>query len=66
MICALVNLALGFMLCFVNVMSGIYEILLVMILFCSISSINYCCLAFYMIYITMGWVNNVCIVGLVI
>ena len=54
------------MYCFVNVMSGIYEIITVSFLFCSIASVNYCCLAFYMIYITMNWLSNVCSVGLII
>lgn len=55
LICGIINFALAFMLCFVNVLSGIYEMINVSILFCSISSVNYCCLSLYMIYITMFW-----------
>ena len=35
-------------------------------LLCATSSFNYCCLAFYMIYITMNWLSYVCTVGLII
>lgn len=63
---AICNFALAFMYCFVSIMSGIYEMITVAILACSISSMNYCCLAMYMIYITLNWITNVCNIGLII
>ncbi len=63
---AIVNFILAFMLCFVNALSGIYEMITVSFLACSIASVNFCCLALYMIYITMNWINYVCTVGLLI
>jgi hypothetical protein len=66
LVCAVLNFALAFMLCFVSIMSGIYEMITVSFLFCATSSFNFCCLAFYMIYITMNWLSYVCTVGLII
>jgi hypothetical protein len=63
---AVINFALAFMYCFVNLLGGFYEFIVVAILGCSISSMNYCCLAMYMIYITLNWITNVCSVGLII
>lgn len=63
---AIMNFILAFMLCFVSVMSGIYEMITVSFLACSIASVNFCCLAMYMIYITMNWIHYVCQVGLLI
>ena len=40
--------------------------IVVAILACSISSMNYCCLAMYMIYIVLNWITNVCNIGLII
>ena len=63
---AICNLILAIMYCFVSFFNGMYELIVVAILGCSISSMNYCCLALYMIYITMNWITNVCNIGLII
>ena len=66
MVCCAFNVILGFMYCWVSVMTGIYSMITASFLACSIASVNYCCLAMYMIYITMGWFTNVCTIGLLI
>lgn len=66
MVCGFVQLALGIMLCFCNVMSGIYELIDVAILFCSLAQMNFCCLTFYMVYITINFFSFVNIIGLCI
>ena len=61
---AVINFILAFMLCFINAYSGIMEMILVSFLACSIASVNFCCLTFYMIYITLNWISYVSTVGL--
>jgi hypothetical protein len=63
MVCGFVHLALAIMLCFCNVMSGIYELIDVAILFCSLAQMNFCCLTFYMVYITINFFSFVNIIG---
>lgn len=63
MVCGFVQLALAIMLCFCNVMSGIYELMDVAILFCSLAQMNFCCLTFYMVYITINFFSFVNIIG---
>jgi hypothetical protein len=63
MVCGFVQLALAIMLCFCNVMSGIYELIDVAILFCSLAQMNFCCLTFYMVYITINFFSFVNIIG---
>ena len=57
---------LVFMQCFVDVWQGMNNMILVLMVACVISNMNHCCLAMYMIYITLGFLNNICWVGLVI
>ena len=64
-ICAAVQFALGIMMFFVDWYNGFYQIMLCLMLGCAIAQMNYCCVAFYMLYITMSWVTNVCRIGLV-
>jgi hypothetical protein len=66
MICGFVHLALSIMLCFVNFMSGIYELIDVAILFCALAQMNFCCLTFYMVYISINFFTYFNIIGLVI
>ena len=66
MVCGFIHLTLSIMLCFVNFMSGIYELIDVAILFCSLAQMNFCCLTFYMVYITINFFTYVNIIGLVI
>ena len=53
MICGFVHLALAIMYCFISVMSGIYELIDVAILFCALAQMNFCCLIIYIIQITI-------------
>ncbi len=62
----IVQLALAIMLCWVNIMSGIYEMIDVAILFCALAQMNFCCLTFYIVYITINFFTYVNIIGLVI
>ena len=50
-----VHLALAIMYLFSSMMAGLYEVIIVAVLFCSIASVNFCCLTMYMIYITMNF-----------
>ena len=61
-----IHLALAIMYCFVAFMPGIYELVIVSILFCSIASVNFCCLTLYMIYIAMNIFTSVSMLGLAI
>jgi hypothetical protein len=63
---AIFNAALVFVQCFADLTSGLYNMILVMILFCTVSNMNFCCLAMYMVYITLNWLQLVCQVGLII
>ena len=54
------------MLFWINIMSGIYELIDVSILFCSLAQMNFCCLTFYIVYITINFFTYVNIIGLVI
>ena len=53
MICGFVHLALAIMYCFISIMSGIYMLIDVAILFCALAQMNYCCLIIYIIQITV-------------
>ena len=66
MVMGFIHLALAIMYCFVNPMQGIYEIVIVSILFCSIASVNFCCLTMYMIYIAMNVFTYISYIGLAI
>ena len=61
-----VHLALTFMMLFLSVMSGITELITVLILFCATSKANFCYLLFYMYFIMFAWVTDFAMVGLVI
>ena len=66
MILGIIHLVLAIMYCFCNTQSGIYELVIVSILFCSIASVNFCCLMMYMIYISMNFFTFLSTIGLVI
>ena len=55
MIIGFIHLALAIMYCFILPMNGIYEIIDVMILFCALAQMNYCCLIIYLINITINF-----------
>ena len=55
MIIGFIHLALAICYCFVLPMNGIYEIIDVMILFCALAQMNYCCLIIYLINITINF-----------
>ena len=61
--CGFVHLLLAIMYIFVNMRNGIYELVLVGILFCSISSVNYCCLMMYIVYVAINTFTLVSMVG---
>ena len=46
--------------------TGIYSFFLVVMLACGMIQMNYCCVSFYMLYITMSWVYNISNIGLAI
>ncbi len=64
MVMGFIHLALAIMYCFVSTMQGIYELVIVSILFCSIASVNFCCLTMYMIYIAMNIFTFISFLGL--
>jgi hypothetical protein len=66
LVLGVINLILAFMQMFSNIANGFYSMMVAAILFCSIASVNYCCLTMYMVYIALDWLNNVCTVGLFI
>ena len=55
MVIGFIHLALAIMYCFIMPMNGIYEIIDVMILFCALAQMNYCCLLIYLINITINF-----------
>ena len=55
MVLGFVHLALAIMLCFITLMSGIYELIDVGILFCALAQMNFCCLIMYIICITINF-----------
>lgn len=61
--CGFVHLLLSIMYIFVNLQNGVYELVLVGILFCSISSVNYCCLMMYIVYIAINTFTLLSLVG---
>jgi hypothetical protein len=61
-----IHLALAIAYIFCNVTAGIYELIVVAVLFCSIASVNFCCLTMYMIYISMNFFTFFSQLGLVI
>ena len=61
-----VHLGLAIMYLFSNMMAGVYEVITVAVLFCSIASVNFCCLTLYMIYITMNFFTSISLIGLTI
>ena len=66
MVCLACQFTLAFMYFFSNFYTGFYNMMLAMMLGCGIAQMNYCCISFYMLYITMDWIYNVCTIGLVI
>ena len=66
LVMAFIHLALAIMYCFMDLMSGIYEFVVVAILFCSIASCNFCCLMMYMIYILVNLFTFISYIGLAI
>ena len=50
--------------CFVSPSAGINSAILLLIMLCALSSMNYCCLAMYMIYITFNFFQLLCMIGL--
>ena len=54
MILGFVHLSLAIMYCFVDIMGGLYELIDVMILFCALAQMNYCCLLIYLINIDIN------------
>ena len=63
---AIIHLCLAICYCFANTQSGIFEIIIVSILCCSIASVNFCCLTMYMIYIPLNFFTFFSYIGLVI
>ncbi len=61
-----IHLALAIAYIFCNVTAGVYELVVVAVLFCSIASVNFCCLTMYMIYISMNFFTFFSQIGLVI
>ena len=61
-----VHISLAIMYLFCNLMQGIYEVIIVAVLFCSLASVNFCCLTVYMIYITMNFFTMIGSIGLAI
>ena len=55
MILGFIHLALAIMLCFLDAMKGIYELIDVMIMFCALAQMNYCCLLIYLINIDINF-----------
>ena len=55
MILGFVHLALAIAYCFILPMQGLYEIIDVLILFCALAQMNYCCLIIYLINITINF-----------
>ena len=55
MVLGFIHLALAIMYCFILPMQGLYEIIDVMILFCALAQMNYCCLLIYVINITINF-----------
>ena len=64
MICGFVHLALSICLCFIAVMSGIYEMIDVAILFCALAQCNFCCLIIYIVNISINFFTYFSILGL--
>ena len=64
MICAFVHLALAIAYCFVNFMQGVFELILVVILICAISSVNFCCVTMYMVYLAINSFTFLNLIGL--
>jgi antibiotic biosynthesis monooxygenase (ABM) superfamily enzyme len=61
---AFLHLTLAIIYCFFAPQQGIYELIIVSILFCSVASVNFCCLTMYMIYIVLNLFTYVSILGL--
>ena len=55
MILGFIHLALAIAYCFILPMQGLYEIIDVLILFCALAQMNYCCLIIYLINITINF-----------
>merc|ERR1712226_294270 len=55
MILGFIHLALAIAYCFILPMQGLYVIIDVLILFCALAQMNYCCLIIYLINITINF-----------
>ena len=55
MVIGFIHLSLAILYCFILPMQGLYEIIDVMILFCALAQMNYCCLIIYLINITINF-----------
>merc|ERR1711998_499509 len=62
----MIHLIIAFMMCFLNVMTGMYEMIDVMILFCAVARMDYCCLICYLLNIFINLFQNINGLGLVI
>ena len=63
---AIIQLCLAIMLCFVDMYSGMYELIDVMILCCALARIDYCCLTMYIVYISLNMFPYISMIGLCI
>ena len=64
MVLGFVHLALSILLMFISPMLGIYELIDVMILFCALAQMNFCCLIIYIINITINFFRYFDLIGL--
>ena len=55
MVLGFVHMALAILMCFIQPMQGIYELIDVAILFCALAQMNFCCLIIYIINITINF-----------
>ena len=54
LVCFFIHLILAIVYLFVSLMNGIFELVIVAILGCATSSMNFCCLTMYMLYMALN------------
>ena len=59
-----IHLSLAILLCFISFEMGLYELISVAILFCSLARMDFCCLIIYLIQITVDFFVRGNFVGL--
>ena len=65
-VCSLVHFALAFMMMFLWVEKGLYELIDVMFLMCAVARMDYCCLICYDVNILINLLQYVNLIGLAI